>query len=98
LRLRWDLLPDALALLGGLALTWPALRAGRVLGLAADAAKRAKNKQTEETARKIFGRFGNAWTAESWRPSDQRWLLIGVIVTAAAGILALIQHWRHPPF
>lgn len=94
--MRWDLLPEALTLLGGMALTWPALRAGRVLGLAADAARRAKNKDIEDTARKIFGRFGTAWTADSWRPSDQRWLLIGVILSALGGLLALFQHWKHP--
>ena len=94
--MRWDLLPDVLTLAGGGALTWPALRAGHVLGRAAKAAKNSVTAR-DDSAKDIFGMFKQAYQSDSWRRSDQVWLLLGLILSLAGGLLTLLQHWREPP-
>lgn len=95
MNIRWDLLPETLTFLGGLALTWPALRAGRVLG---QAQKNAELALTDEdpTAKGIFDLFSKAYTAKSWKKSDQRWLIFGLLLSVAGGFIALVNHYRNP--
>lgn len=77
------------SLLGGIMLTWPALRAGRVL---AGAAKMNRGAQaaSDPTAARIFGRLHAAYLADQWRHSDQLWLYAGLLVTVLAGAADLI--------
>jgi hypothetical protein len=74
------------SLCGALLLTWPALRAGRVLNRAAHMAKGAE-RASDPVSANIFRRFQEAFAHDTWRPSDQRLLWAGLIVTLLGGAL-----------
>jgi hypothetical protein len=90
-----DLIPDALSLLGALALTWPALRAGHVLTRAA-AMARGEKAATSMVSKNIFRRLQAAYLAESWRRSDQGFLWIGLGLTLLGGVATLVSKWHAP--
>jgi hypothetical protein len=81
-----DVAASTCSLCGALLFTWPALRAGRVLSRAAHMAKWAE-RASDPVSANIFRRFQVAFARDTWRPSDQRLLWAGLIVTLLGGAL-----------
>jgi hypothetical protein len=83
------------SLAGALLLTWPALRAGRLLNRAAHMAQGAEHASDPVSAN-IFRRFQAAFARDTWRPSDQRLLWAGLIATLLAGALDMFYQLSAP--
>ena len=83
------------SLAGALLLTWPALRAGRLLTRAAHMAQGAE-RASDPVSAHIFRRFQAAFAHDSWRPSDQRLLWAGLIATLLAGALDMFSKLSAP--
>jgi hypothetical protein len=83
------------SLSGALLLSWPALRAGRVLNRAAHMGQGAEHAADAVSAN-IFRRFQAAFARDTWRPSDQRLLWAGLIATLLGGALELFYKLSAP--
>ena len=83
------------SLSGAVLLTWPALRAGRVLNRAAHMARGAE-QAADPVSANIFRRFQAAFARDTWRPSDQRLLWAGLMATLLGAALDMISRLNAP--